>query len=258
MESTAYYLIRLPISEEVIVVQPTDNQSAESHLVDVVEHGLSSLVSNQGVQQLLLTIYSNFTCSYQGSNTLKKLVNKYKNIQLELVVATVDNCFRKSCNECCLAFNNDPDVFAENTLKLKELMQEEQVDIRAFIFEDWVRLVDLINDCETLTGSGQVEEFTEEKYIEEFSPDKAEVHRKPAVRKLEDESVMEDLTFIASTKRKKLREYLENLPGLGCGDNLQHSRVLFQYPTMHIIIPMHAQSIRSMSKSCQNCIVGIL
>ena len=242
MESTPYYLTRLPISEEVMVVQPTDNQSAESHLVDEIVLELSSLASNQDVQQRSLTIYSNFTCSYQGSKTLKKLVDEYKNIQLELVVATVDNCFRKSCNECCLAFNNDPDVFAENTLKLKELMQEEQVDVRAFIFEDWVRLVDLINDCETLTGSGQDEEFTEEKNIEKITQDKDEVHGKPAVRKLEDESVMKDLTFIASTKRKKLREHLENLPGLGRGDNLQHSRVLFQYPTMHIIIPMHAQS----------------
>ena len=224
------------------MVQPADNQSAESHLADEIVLELSSLASNQDVQQRSLTIYSNFTCSYQGSKTLKKLVDEYKNIQLELAVATVDYCYRKSCNECCLAFNNDPDVLAGNTLKLKELMQEEQVKIRAFTFEDWVNLVDMINDCETLTGSGQVEEFTEEKYVERFSPDKAEVHGKPAVRKLEDESVMKDLKFIASTKRKKLREHLENLPGLGCGDNLQHSRVLFQYPTMHIIIPMHAQS----------------
>ena len=208
------------------MVQPTDNQSAESHLVDEIALEFSSLASNQDVQQRSLTIYSNFTCSYQGSKTLKKLVDEYKNIQLELAVATVDYCYRKSCNECCLAFNNDPDVLAGNTLKLKELMQEEQVKIRAFTFEDWVNLVDLINDCETLTGSGQVEEFTEEKYIEQFSPDKAEVHGKPAVRKMEDENVMEDLNFIASTKRKKLREYIENLPGWGCRDNnitLQHS-----------------------------------
>lgn len=210
MHTVSYCLMKLPNSNKVILVQDTEEETADWNLVNEICQNISNKCPRDIPAGSLLTIFMNFTSRYLGSEALQSLVNQHK-FRLDVIVASPYQCYRKSCNECSLAFNAESQVLVKNTMALKDLMALDGVNVRAFSLHDWCRLVHLIKECDTLTGL--VEEYSEQKYNERFSPDKDVVHGKPAVRKDEDIRVVKDLEFIRSTKRQDLRDQIRSLEG---------------------------------------------